>query len=953
MIERLTWLAVAFGSCLALAVCVSAGADQVRLAVTADTSLQAHSQEINCNSGASSAIRIKGIEHFMLAKFDLAPIRGWEVQRAVLRLHAAHEHLLLRIGLSTISADWEEGTGHGGQATDGCTFTRAAWPNTFWAGPGSDFLSVALTMGNTFMCYTQLTQLPDGWLEIPVDPVLVYAMLSGDSYGLCISDEIGQTRANNDVHSREQNASAPYLVVEGRPGGDAAPLPALGPVSAEPWPAAATFGHGAVRLKFTAPDCFRYEILLVAANKLQEPSPLARFLTPHPAPAGQEQAIVVPGLAPSEAVEVGVTPVDRFGRSGEGRTVEVTASAAKPAPAPLALPPESPPAGKEPEAVAGLRAWACPGECKVNPVNGNVLEEVGGDAYGGEAQGRYRLGNPAWSAGQALMGGARGEVVALEVVVESAARGPRELKLEYAGSGGLPQPVSFGRDWYVRAGPAPGQWFGEYLVPLSEGKAQLPAPDNKVEGQRNQVFTLIWEVPREAEPGVLSGELKITAADAPGQTLGVPIQLAVRDLSLPAETSFEVSLNCYGPVIGEPNWDRYLMLERKYYAAAHALRGTLVSLGYSHSGNTDYGWVPALTGQGAEMQVSDWSVWDRHWGPYLDGSAFGGVRAGVPISHLYLPLHEAWPTPIAGHYTGGNDIHRFPDNLIAHAFAAPPVEKAFDQTLQDAFVAVTRQFAEHFRRQGWTHTMLQCYQNDKNDYKGPQGGFRGTSWWLLDEPMHRDDWLALRFLGQLFHRGADETPFMKVRADVSRPQWQRDWLDGVVDLMCVASELFDHPQHCRRYRDQGVTLWEYGSANSIEDSNLTGEAWALHVYWGGADGIVPWNSIGGDGAFERPEPTALFVPGMRFGVDGPVISLRLLGLCRGQQDVEYLNLLAKKRGYDRDQMALLVDHLLRESSARLLETLIRPGDETRSLFPNLTCEQMARFRRAVAEELAR
>jgi len=186
---------------------------------------------------------------------------------------------------------------------------------------------------------------------------------------------------------------------------------------------------------------------------------------------------------------------------------------------------------------------------------------------------------------------------------------------------------------------------------------------------------------------------------------------------------------------------------------------------------------------------------------------------------------------------------------------------------------------------------------------------------------------------------------MQFRGDISRPQLQRDWLDGLVDTMCVAGALFENPAACRRIRDQGVVLWHYGEGNPIATSNLTAVAWALKAWCGGAEGILPWNSIGGDGAFTTPTPTALLIPGTRFGLSGPVVSLRLLALCRGQQDVEYLNLLARRRGYDREQMQALVAQAL-DLGARQREDYA--GDAGRVLFERLRLEDFAALRHAVA-----
>jgi hypothetical protein len=953
------------------------GAEAIRLPVIADTSLQAHPSEVNCNSGASSVIRIKGNEHYMLLKFDLAPLQGQRVAQATLHLHNAHPNLLRTVGLSTIAADWQEGTGTGGPATDGCTFTRAVWPDKMWAGPGSDFLDVAITHGNTIVRYVDIRQEPDDWFAVDVDPLLVDAMMCGFSYGLCLSDEKGQTMANNDVHSREQNAFAPYMAVEPEiPSARLAAL-TLAPVAAEPWPAAATFDTGAIRVRLTSPGALGYRVQCDPAYSSKR-TELPRYLIPQPAPAGQEQSFVIPGLKPGVPYEVRVQAVAYLGRESNVQALEATASAAKAKPAPLAAPRPVTKVLAQPQAVGSLRAWICPAECKVHPVSANVLEEVGAARYGGPLAGAYAGQNPVWLRDTAYCKGARGEVVAVQLIVETTKGTPVSFSVQFApgAANPMPNPVGVYRNWYVND----GDWYADYMAPMPDGKAMIPAPDNAVPGQRNQSFTIVWELPRDARQGEATGQVRVVP-DSGGPGPVIPIRMWVRNFEVPAKTSFELDLNCYGPVCQAANWDDYLARERKFFAAAHALRGTLNPLGYSHSGNNDFGWVPQVSGAGKDIRVTDWSVYDRHWGPYLDGSAFGGVRAGVPVSHIYLPLYEGWPTPMDGHYTGGNDIRKYPDNIIAHAMTAPPVEQAFDSTLKEAFVSVTRQFVEHFAERRWLQTDMQCYQNDKYYYKDEKSNFRGISWWLLDEPMHRDDWLALRLFAGLYREGlrlagdtpaprglAGETPAPRVaaegmpaarggegpgprfiyRGDISRPQYQRDWLDGRIDLMCVSSELFAHPQYCRRFRDQGVTLWHYGEANPISQTNLTAVGWALKAYCAGADGILPWNSIGGPGALTQPDPTGLLIPGDRFGATGPVVSLRLLALCRGQEDVEYLNLLAKRRGYDRDQMARLVSDFV-GLSGRQQQTSAE--DAGRLQFDMLSPEQFSELREAVAREL--
>jgi hypothetical protein len=111
---------------------------------------------------------------------------------------------------------------------------------------------------------------------------------------------------------------------------------------------------------------------------------------------------------------------------------------------------------------------------------------------------------------------------------------------------------------------------------------------------------------------------------------------------------------------------------------------------------------------------------------------------------------------------------------------------------------------------------------------------------------------------------------------------------------------------------------------------------------------VPWNSIGGDGHFEKPEATALLLPGRRFGLTGPIASLRLKALREGQQEVERLRLLAAQESAGREQLAAGVAKLLDLSS--VAES--KGGEDAGWLaFGNLTPDDLARLKLAVAAKL--
>ncbi len=129
--------------------------------------------------------------------------------------------------------------------------------------------------------------------------------------------------------------------------------------------------------------------------------------------------------------------------------------------------------------------------------------------------------------------------------------------------------------------------------------------------------------------------------------------------------------------------------------------------------------------------------------------------------------------------------------------------------------------------------------------------------------------------------------------------------------MVVSGELYRKGPLLRDMRDRlGMRYWNYGTANTVRDSNLNAEAWAVRAWLAGADGIVPWQSLGGDENYTVPSETALILPGRRFGITGPMASLRLKALRRAQQDVEYLVLYARSGGWDREQVAAAVAPLL-------------------------------------------
>ncbi len=192
-------------------------------------------------------------------------------------------------------------------------------------------------------------------------------------------------------------------------------------------------------------------------------------------------------------------------------------------------------------------------------------------------------------------------------------------------------------------------------------------------------------------------------------------------------------------------------------------------------------------------------------------------------------MHENWPITMKEAYRGGYWA-----------------ETAFPQSYQEAFTDVTRQFAQHLSAKGWTTTRFLGFLNNKVDFK-KRGWSRGSSIWLLDEPASFQDFDALAYYGRAFHRALaphqSSGPFarMEFRADISRPQWQRDLMDGVLQYNVISQSAFRQYHRLvmdRKWRtDQSIMV--YGTTNHPTTSNSQALAWCWDSWCRGADGVVP------------------------------------------------------------------------------------------------------------------
>jgi hypothetical protein len=926
---------------LACGASIASAAERIICATTVDTWIEMPTFDVS-NPGAAELARnhaadhdlvIRGRESFALLQFELSNIKGLAIEKATLRIHRRPDPVPLHtIGLSTVS-------GNGLFAENANFFTPGKGAG--WAYPGSDLLDVTFAQGGSLYAYKPARDAGDGWYEVDVPAAVVAAMAIGDQFGLMVDDEKGQTQTRHVLDSRE-SAFPPVLIVEGSrvkpssPGivrlissaGTPAAAKAIGRTSLRP---------GSLILRLAGPAArydLRYSELPIDRGNFDGSTPVPRWsinpLAPkaHPLATfntlGGDATAVVEQLQPGKSYYFAARAVDAVGNAGPVSALGWQRAYARTYPT---LPPtsNSSPARKRRQTETGsVKVWVVPELLKIDPRTGALLERD---------YPNHRERNSVWDSatGVITLTGARNEFLGFQLAIESAQPisgiEVKMIKPLFAASK-LPKvlretgAVQFYREWFVpddRNTGAARPWYPDALVPLT-ASFDLPARDNVVPGQTVQpVFADVY-IPHGAAVGTHEGVVQVRMGAV---TRDFSVRVRVLPLRLPDRLNFTVDLNCYSSVasgydvkLGTPE---YRMLEQAYHRMAHLHRTNLDVLGYHHDGSTVADHAPPLEGEGSNTRVQSWRDWDLHWGALLDGSAFADLpRAGVPVPAMYLPFFEDWPGDLRKSYRF-NDYpiakteDEFKNIVTRHALAASPIEEAFSKEYQDRYSAVVGEFAEHIRQRGWRNTRYFVYFNNKYYYKRPSQGGRGVSWWLMDEPNHRDDVRATSFLAYLTKRNLDKYPDVPIflRTDISRVEWIRDLLAGQIDLNCISKRFFDKNRYLQDDRHRfGKEYWNYASTNHPRDSNVSMRAWCWRVWLNGGDGLLPWNAVRGSAAWDRAEPLTVFYPGTKFGKSEPFGSLRLKAYRRGQQDIEYLVLLAQQRGWDRDAVTMAMDKAL-------------------------------------------
>lgn len=918
-----------------------------------------------CSMGKAKHFKLKSIQEMVVIRFDAAAAKGRQVVSARLFMKPNLElsrsstgkgrHMLRYIRTSTIGNTWEEGDteeeyGPGSGACFAFADFKSKKP---WAWPGSQLVDAIMGNGNTLDGCAEIKTEADEWVSVEVKPELIYALATGCSDGLCVMDGGSIALNNNIIHSVQAPGIAPYIQVEL---GDALKdAPAAPAVKAEPAAERDRLLQGAVKITISEdPAVFFWNMTLNG-------KPVERWRIKPPAAQGPT-VMFLENLDPNQECALEVVAVSRGGVQSVPVKAATKASTGLPDPPQLATF-EQPKTGAEPPTAEGkLALWAAPGAVKISPEKPTALN--------GDMDGDCRTLNAIWNGKEISLHGCRGEYVAYQLCVEKLGDVPLSgIKI-------VPQPlkgpgdftiggneIELYRNWYTLNGAA--QWQPSYCIPMAHGAPfQIPdttrtkvsctikatkkiKKDRLVEAelkQQNQTVSVDVYIPKDAKPGNYAGAISVEADGIPAIVL--PIKLKVYDFVLPDRLSFWPELNTYN--IPQHAHD--------YYRLAHQHR-CLLNL---------WAWKPALSGSGKGMKVN-WDSYDRNVGPLVSGEAFkDSRRAGAPVECMYLPYEDGWPMPLnkqtysykGSWMTTKRDAPDFAKGLEVmneHYMTAPYLGDALSQEYKDGFLAVEKQFIEHFKEKGWDKTEMQCFYQGKKTHRIDYGV--PNVWWTTDEPYHWEDWQALQFFCKMWTEGrkasGGDPKIWAARGDISRPSWQGKVLDGIIDTQYGG--LGGSDEGVRRMRilqeETGVKINSYGSSNDDSVSNTQSVTVLLNIYLNGGNAHLPWQTLGPDAALDMNDAgtgggNALLVVANRFNLN-VVGDMRLKAMREAQQIIEYLTILGQKKNLKREQLKALVMKSISVETQRSVHASMEDADALKG--STLKDWQISELRRNLAE----
>ena len=411
----------------------------------------------------------------------------------------------------------------------------------------------------------------------------------------------------------------------------------------------------------------------------------------------------------------------------------------------------------------------------------------------------------------------------------------------------------------------------DLLVPITHARELNTLIENYYQSDY-MVFWVDVFVPKDITPGTYNGQVRVAA----NSTHAVHnITLVVSKAELTDESLIIADMNNYADSVTRnfphliENDNRfmdssYFAAEKDFYRISHEHRTIFHHLPYDHNGRNVATFAPKLSGEGKSIHVCDWTLFDEHFGPYFDGTAFAGTQPGpIPVPYAYLPFNFNWP---ASYEKWGTEGYKIENRRI----------------LLD--------FIRHFEEKGWTQTVFELFYNHKKRYRYyPYDG---------DELRHEQDAEIIYTFNDIFGDLLEQSNVKVIfRTDAS---WSfgshyNSEISKIIKMWAVGSGLLLlYPDSYAYMKNQGNILWMYGGVPEMKTSLLKLYEWPLRCLQNGFDGLLFWNATG-IGADFLTCPIAdgsqtLFYPGHPFGLKGVLPSLRLKYLRNTMQLVDLVKM---------------------------------------------------------------
>ena len=422
-------------------------------------------------------------------------------------------------------------------------------------------------------------------------------------------------------------------------------------------------------------------------------------------------------------------------------------------------------------------------------------------------------------------------------------------------------------EWFHQA---EGKYVPDALIPLGLNGIglKIPLDEKYLPGQRAGALWVDLFIPGDTLDGSYEGEITVVAGKAVKK---FNISVKVYDVLLTDESRIFPDMNSYADSIspgfpclagnpGKYDDGSFFKVEREFYRMSYEHRCVFHNLGYEHSGRVIPSFAPELEGEGKNIRVKSWENFDRHFGPLLDGSAFEGLkRPQRPIPFMYLPFNFAWPACY---------------------------EKWKKKGYKTEYRRILKEFITHFEEKGWVNTCFELFLNHKKRYRYfPYDG---------DETRFLEDEEILDIFNDMNSEIIDDTKVKAVfRMDSS-------WAYGLhfnsrfsdfIKMWVVNGTIFRWlPESVPYMKEKGDILWNYGGINNVYDNHISLAIWPFRCIMTGITGVTFWNSTGfGDDYLKTPLDSgrqAVMYPGVPFGYDGPIPSIRLKVLRNATQTAD-------------------------------------------------------------------